>query len=693
MAKPTQRQPRFGCGKVSERSKPAGRIRWLAKRPRQSNRPAGSLIIAAVMAAVAMMLGTASLVSLSLGRSRTSSLISVSGDAKVTAEAGINRIIASLNRPENRGLMVSGLALDSWATATDAQVRSPCESTTGARPGPLGDGRPSTTARSYGDGQFRDFSSNSVNTGTRRFALQAITYATGANGSTNRREIQVSSSAGVSSLSTVGTGSIRALTNLDDPDGTGVLKPGSNSGYLTITVEGRVYRSDGTYSRAVVTREFALIPKCCGTSFGSNGSGGTILGNSADSLGADSRFCQVDFGVISGLNGGSHWTLYANDSYTTRNSSGQIIPLNNIIGDTSGMSGTSANIFSRSNCRVIPCNKSSGTDATYWGWLKSAKPGGVYGTSQDIAGTTISGIPVIAANISLPPVSSYYFSFSSAVSAKTYESFSSNEYLRTNQSTQAVERRFPNTTTGRTNCQSANGNVACSLSDNYYWSKLASCEYTINSPITNAAGFHCKGPSINLSATSGGQSLVIDTSDGPLSLHYNAAAGWTYTNSTQDMILLGSSDAVQHVKCGSRSGSCASPVSDLVFSALGQPAQLNILGNPFNSTYPNYNQHIYLNATTSGSADPGKITGVFIYLPSGFLELNAALGGTCVISNPDCWNVNGRIWVRNMKAYGDLVFRVPPSSGNYVSPDTPFSVVPWMGIDWVARSVTGVRNY
>ena len=154
------------------------------------------------MAAIAMMLGTASLVSLSLGRSRTSSLISVSGDAKVTAEAGINRIIASLNRPENRGLMVSGLALNNWATATDAQVRSPCESTAGARPGPLGDGRPSTTARAYGDGQFRDFSSNSVNTGSRRFALQAITYATGANGSGNRREIQVSSTAGVSSLST-----------------------------------------------------------------------------------------------------------------------------------------------------------------------------------------------------------------------------------------------------------------------------------------------------------------------------------------------------------------------------------------------------------------------------------------------------------------------------------------------------------
>jgi len=653
-------------------------------------------MIAAVMAAVAMVLGSASLVSLSLSRGRSSNLLSGSGDAKVAAEAGINRIIASLNRPENRGLLVSALALNSWATASDAQVQSPCQNTNGTRPGPQGDGRPSTTVRSYGDGQFRDLSSNTVNTGNRRFALQAITYATGANGSSNRREIQVSSTAGSSSLSTVGTGSIRTLINLDDPDGTGALQPGRNSGYLTITVEGRVYRSDGTYSKAVVTREFALIPKCCGASFGSNGSGGTSLGSSTDSMGADSRFCQVDFGVISGLNGGEHWTLYANDSYTTRNSSGQIVPLNNIIGDVSGMSGASASLFQRSNCRVIPCAASTGTDATYWGWLRSASPGGVYGTSQDIAGTTISGIPVIPANISLPAVSTYYFTFSTAVSAKAYESFTSSEYLRTNLSTQAVERRFPNTTTGRSNCQTANGNVACSLSDSYYWSKLASCEYSTSSPITNLGGFHCKGPSINLASTSTGQSIVIDTSDGPLSLYYNASAGWAYTNSTQEMILLGTADSVQHVKCSSRSGTCASPVSDLVFSSLGQPAQLNILGNAYNSVYSNYLQHIYLNATASGSTDPGKITGVFIYLPTGFLELNAALGGSCVASNTDCWNVNGRIWVHNLKAYGDLVFRVPPSSGNYVTSainGSSFSVVPWTGIDWVARSVTGVRSY
>jgi len=672
--------------------------RWSGLGGRQHQQSAGFLLIAAVMAAVAMMLGTTSLVSLSLSRSRSSGQLSGSGDAKVTAEAGINRIIASLNRPENRGLLVSGLALNSWASATDAQVQSPCQNTNGNRPGPQADGRPSSTARNYGDGQFRDLSSNSVDTGTRRFALQAITYATGSNGSSNRREIQVSSTAGSATLSTVGSGSIRSLTNLDDPDGTGPLKPGANSGYFTISVEGRVYRSDGTYTKAVVTRELGVIPKCCGASFGSNGSGGTTLGSSTDSLGADSRFCQVDFGVISGLNGGKHWTLYANDSYTTRNSTGQIIPLSNIIGDTSGMTGATASLFQRSNCRVIPCASSTGTDATYWGWLQNASPGGLYGTSQDISGTTISGIPVIPANITLPSVSSYYYTFGSSVSAKPHESFTSSEYLRTNRTTQAVERRFPNTSAGNSSCKAANGNVACTLSDGYYWAKLASCEYTTNSPVTNAIGFHCKGPAINLTSTSAstGESVVIDTSDGPLSLYYNTAGGWAYTNSTQDMILLGTGDSVQHVKCTSRSATCATPVSDLVFSSLGQPAQLNLLGNEYSPTYSNYLQHIYLNATTSGSTDPGKITGVFIYMPTGFLELNAALGGSCDVSNTDCWNVNGRIWVHNLKAFGDLVFRVPPSSGNYVINainGSSFSVVPWSGIDWVARSVTGVRNY
>ena len=299
---------------------------------------------------------------------------------------------------------------------------------------------------------------------------------------------------------------------------------------------------------------------------------------------------------------------------------------------------------------------------------------------------------MIPASINLPAVTSYNFTWSAAVSAQTRESYTSAQYLRTNRTRMAVERRF----TSSSSCNTAYGSTNCVASGIYYWGKIPSCEYALVSPVSGTAGFHCKGPSIDLASSTGAQTINVDTSDGPLSYYYNTGSGWAYTNSSQELILLGSGDLYQHVECTSLSTNCQTPVSDLSFSALGQPDRLNIFGNAYSASYPSYLQHIYLNATSSGSTDPGKITGVFIYLPTGFLELNAALGGSCVVSNPNCWNVNGRIWVRNLKAYGDLAFRVPPSTGNFVLSSTTnpgFKVVPWSGTDWVARSIKTAGNY
>jgi hypothetical protein len=290
-----------------------------------------------ILAILMLLLGTASLVSLGLSRSRGSAQLTASRDARSVAEAGINRIIASFNQPENRRLLVSGMAMGSWSSDTSNSLQSPCIKTDGTRPGPNGDGLPSATARNYGDGQFRDLETGAVDSGERRFSLRTITYAAGTNGASDRRSIRVSSTAGSSDLTLTGSGYSGALINLDDPDGIGTRKPGFNQGYVTLTVEGRVVRSDGSVATALVTREFLVVPKCCGASFGSNGSGGSTLGNDSSSLGADSRYCGVDFGVITGINGGAHWSLYANDSYTTRNTAGQIVPLNNIIGDITGM--------------------------------------------------------------------------------------------------------------------------------------------------------------------------------------------------------------------------------------------------------------------------------------------------------------------------------------------------------------------
>ncbi|MEI8084497.1 MAG: nitroreductase family protein, partial [Actinomycetes bacterium] len=144
------------------------------------------------------------------------------------------------------------------------------------------------------------------------------------------------------------------LVNLSDPDASDpLITAGSNSGLIAITVEGRTYRNGAQVGRATVTKEYEVLPKCCGGSFGSNGSGGKNV--STNSLGSDSRFCGVEFGMIIGLNQGKLWSYYSNDRYTKRNENNEIVNVHNILGivDDAGAP------FSRAGtnfpgCRVIP---------------------------------------------------------------------------------------------------------------------------------------------------------------------------------------------------------------------------------------------------------------------------------------------------------------------------------------------------
>ena len=78
-----------------------------------------------ILAIQMMLLGSASLVSLGLSRSRGSAQLTASRDARSVAEAGINRIIASFNQPENRRLLVSGMTMGSWTSDTSNSLQSP----------------------------------------------------------------------------------------------------------------------------------------------------------------------------------------------------------------------------------------------------------------------------------------------------------------------------------------------------------------------------------------------------------------------------------------------------------------------------------------------------------------------------------------------------------------------------------------
>jgi hypothetical protein len=385
-----------------------------------SARSKGYSMLMTVTVALALIVGGLALVEVSTGFLREAFASSDGRQARAAAEAGIDQIINTWNQPENRKMLVSGTAMTSWAGTTSGEtLRSPCVRNNGTRPG-NNDGQPTAEARSFGDGQFRDVGTGATNTGERRFRLTSLTYATGASGASDRRSLRRTTELGTGSIAAVGTppsgASWDSLINLDDPDGSGSKIPGYNSGYITLVAEGQVVRNGTVVATATITRELQVLPKCCGGSFGSGGSGGANI--TTNSLGSDSRYCGVEFGIITGINGGRHWSFYANDRYTTRNSRNTVVNISSML----GVLNSGETKFDRSNCRVIPtpnaasCNPAQSSQDTTWGrQFNGASPapgcqtttnppnGQQYGTTSDIAGTSISCIPIVPISFTLLP--------------------------------------------------------------------------------------------------------------------------------------------------------------------------------------------------------------------------------------------------------------------------------------------------
>jgi hypothetical protein len=288
---------------------------------------------------LALLVSTLGLVAIVNGANLAAFFSGGALDSQQVAEAGADLIIATFNRPENRKLLVAGSTpISDWSTTND-DLQSPCLSSTNTRPG-SSNGHPQQIAINMSDGNFRDLEKPENTTlGDRTFRLVAVRYSTGENGSQDRRTIYRTFKPGGQNGAMNGAipteNNFSELVNLDDPDGSGSKTPGSNSGFIAITVEGSVSRADGTTSTSRVTKEYEVVPKCCGGSFGSNGSGGTatITGSiPSNSLGADSRYCGTNFGVIIGINGGRINLNDNADYYSTRDTFNAVKPLREIMG-------------------------------------------------------------------------------------------------------------------------------------------------------------------------------------------------------------------------------------------------------------------------------------------------------------------------------------------------------------------------
>jgi hypothetical protein len=350
-----------------------------------------------------------------------STLGSDANNAQAVAEAGADQIIGVWNQPENRRLLVAGDAAPTTWTATNQT--SPCLSSTNTRPG-ASNGNPSADARNLVDGNFRNIDNiTQTATGDRQFRLRAVRYSTGSPGSTDRRTISRTFAVGngtpTTSAGTIPAGSTFGdLLNVDDPDGSGAQRAGVNTGYIAVEVESRVFRNGVQVGTATVTKEFQVLPKCCGGSFGSNDTGGKNFTGSG-SLGSDSRYCGVDFGMLVGINGGKFWTYYANDTYNTINpSTGAEVPLRSILGLVTNAAyrfeRNVASADSNNGCRVIPgpCStaadvytSSGATDQSLYSSINC----GLCGTASDQAGNSASGVPIIPLFITgLPTVASRF---------------------------------------------------------------------------------------------------------------------------------------------------------------------------------------------------------------------------------------------------------------------------------------------
>ena len=211
--------------------------------------------------------------------------------ARNAAEIGMTRIIAELNRPRNRRLLVNAPQLGASGRTVaeieaDDSLRSPCDLANG-------DGADLSASGTFNSGDVLNNEVTVPNTGGRlRYTLVAVNNGDAAD---NFFEQDADGNANDAFRVTVG--------NPVSPVTPGV------SGTITLDVRGRVVDNGTETSRYNLRKTFAVIPKCCGGSFGGFNSDGTAgrWGNDTDTS---------DCGVASGygLILGSRRDLTNNDT-------------------------------------------------------------------------------------------------------------------------------------------------------------------------------------------------------------------------------------------------------------------------------------------------------------------------------------------------------------------------------------------
>jgi hypothetical protein len=268
-----------------------------SRKSQYSSSEQGYILQVAILTALVLIIGIAAFAS------RTGSGLfgvidqSLNREARDVAESAITDFQNALNRVENRYLLVAGTG-QPWI-ASDASIRNPCTSTidsSGAiTPGTSTPVSQATIDRYYPSTNFKPLDSSDLAAQpTKSFKIESIEYK-----DSNRIN----------------------YPSLSVPLPYNELLRGGTRALLRVTVVGKV-RKNGVESYSRVAREFEVVPKCCGRSFGRNVYGGVNWGR-------DSTSCTINQGnstgngLVGALNGGN--TTGSNNQLDVRDQNGNLI--------------------------------------------------------------------------------------------------------------------------------------------------------------------------------------------------------------------------------------------------------------------------------------------------------------------------------------------------------------------------------
>ena len=259
---------------------------------------AGNIALAVIFS-LAALITAAALILRTQGSYLGSFFSAESRESREAAEYGMRTIISELSRTPNRRLLVANKSQGAWINPSQwgnasfsSALANPCALTTvnnnitAAKPpalAGLAGATPAGTANLEGQ----------VNSG-KRYWLRSITYR---NSSSSGTRSEISFTRTSSTANWIQTPSTGVTYNPD-----AVSLEGATTAYLELQVQGESTQA-GKTSVAVVTKEFELVPKCCGRSFGYTYAS---LSNPVASFGQDLRSCpSVGLGVLNFVTGGN----------------------------------------------------------------------------------------------------------------------------------------------------------------------------------------------------------------------------------------------------------------------------------------------------------------------------------------------------------------------------------------------------